>query len=122
VAHSLTRPSLGQWLRAARIAKGRSLRELARNLQLTPSYLSDIENDRRVPAEQVLRNMAAELDVSFDELMALGGKLGDQAERYIKDVPQAATLFRRISEMQLTPEELDHLRRVVDRLKRTGHP
>ena len=41
--------TLGEVIRDARIAKdGMKLRELARLLEVTPSYVSDIENDRRV--------------------------------------------------------------------------
>ncbi len=118
MANPHARRTLGQMLRDTRVAKGLGLRELARRVNLTPSYVSDIENDRRVPAEDVLRKLGTELDLSFDDLMSKAGKLGDQAERYIKDVPEAVTLFRRISEKQLSPQQLAELRKVADRLDR----
>lgn len=37
----------GEDLRAAREAAGLSLRELARRIELSPAYLSDLELDRR---------------------------------------------------------------------------
>jgi len=37
------------------VKSGRSLREFAKLLGITPSYQSNIENDRRVPAEGVLK-------------------------------------------------------------------
>lgn len=118
MANPNPRSTLGQTLRDARVAKGLGLREVARRVNLTPSYISDIENDRRVPAEDALRKLGGEVDLSFDYLMSKAGKLGDQAERYIKDVPEAAALFRRISEKQLNPQQLDQLRKVADKLDR----
>ena len=90
--------SLGARIRLARLNKHLGLRELARQLDMAPSYLSDIENDRRTPAESVLRALAAVLDQSLDELMALGGRIGDEAERYVRTTPAAALLLRRLSE------------------------
>lgn len=90
--------SLGTRIRLARIAKHLGLRELARQVDIAPSYLSDIENDRRTPAEPVLRALAAALDQSLDELMALGGRIGDDAERYVRSTPAAALLLRRLSQ------------------------
>jgi transcriptional regulator with XRE-family HTH domain len=45
--------TLGQVIRDARVAAGTTLREFARTLDITPSYQSDIENDRRIPSEDV---------------------------------------------------------------------
>ena len=69
--------SLGNAIREGRVAKDMTLRELARELRISPSYLSDIENDRRVPAEDILRRIAELLNLSFDDLMALAGRFGE---------------------------------------------
>lgn len=50
-----TDKSLGTVIRGAYVKSGRSLREFAKLLSITPSYQSNIENDRRVPAEGVLK-------------------------------------------------------------------
>lgn len=98
--------TLGEWLRTARIAKGPSLRATAESLQVTPSYLSDIENDRRVPAEDVLQRLAGLLDLDPEEAMVRAGRFGEETERYLKRQPEAVRLFRRISEAKLSTEEL----------------
>ena len=54
-----TGATLGQQIRDARVAAGLSLRALARQLEVAPSYMNDIENDRRVPSEFVLIRIAA---------------------------------------------------------------
>jgi transcriptional regulator with XRE-family HTH domain len=101
--------TLGEVIHAARIASERSLREMARNLNITPSYLSDIENERRVPSEEVLRSIATLLSLDFDHLMALAGRFGEQADRYMKRHPAARVLFSRISEKNLPDEDLRKL-------------
>jgi transcriptional regulator with XRE-family HTH domain len=95
--------TLGDVIREARIPKG-SLREYAKKLDITPSYLSDIENDRRVPAEDVLRKIADLLGLDFDELMARAGRLGEETDRYMRRHPTAGVLFRQLSESN-TPED-----------------
>ena len=75
--------TLGDTLRDARLALGLSLREVARRGNIAPSYLSDIEHDRRTPAEEVLHALAALLELDFDDLMAQAGRIGDDAERYL---------------------------------------
>ena len=108
--------TLGEVLRTARAKADLTLRDLAKKLALSPSYLSDIENDRRVPAEDVLRQLAGELNLNFDDLMAMAGRVGDQAERYLKQHPAAGTLFRRISDKRLPEEDLKKLLQQVDRM------
>ena len=76
--------TLGDVIRDARVAAKKGLREFSRELGITPSYQSDIENDRRVPAEDVLQKIAAVLDLNFDDLMARAGRFGEQAERYMR--------------------------------------
>ena len=98
--------SLGEWLRDARMNKDISLRALAGQLDITPSYLSDIENDRRVPAEDVLQKLTGALDLPFDDAMARAGRFGEQTDRYIKRQPEAVKLMRRVSAANLTAEEL----------------
>lgn len=108
--------TLGEVLRDARVAADLTLRALAKKLSITPSYISDIENDRRVPSEDVLQKLAAELKLKFDELMARAGRVGDQAERYMKQHPSAGVLFRRISDKRLPEEDLRKLLTQVERM------
>ena len=79
--------SLGDIINSARLDKGIGLRSLARELDIAASYLSDIENDRRVPSEVVLRNMARLLDLDIDLLMQQAGRLGEDAEHYLREKP-----------------------------------
>lgn len=108
---------MGEVIREARVARG-SLRESAKKLDITPSYMSDIENDRRVPAEEVLRNIAQLLGLDFDDLMARAGRFGDEAERYLRRHPTAGILFRQISEANLADDDLVKLLKKAEELGR----
>jgi transcriptional regulator with XRE-family HTH domain len=110
--------TLGDYVRQARLAKALSLRDLAAKLDLAPSYLSDIENDRRVPSEEVLRRLSTELELDFDQLMAFAGRFGDRADRYLKRNPTAGRLFRRLSEANLGEQELKKLLHQADLLRK----
>jgi transcriptional regulator with XRE-family HTH domain len=114
----MNQTTLGEVIRDQRVAKGFGLRELAKTLEITPSYLSDIENDRRVPSEDVLAKIAKKLDLNLDTLMALGGRFGDDAERYMKRHPTAGVLFRRITEGNLQEPELQKLLKEVEDLNK----
>lgn len=114
--------TLGEILRDARVGLDISLRALAKKLGLAPSYLSDIENDRRVPSEDVLEKLAVELKLEFDDVMALAGRVGDQAQRYMKRHPTVGLLFRRISEKRLRDEDLAKLLDQVDRMGKKREP
>jgi HTH-type transcriptional regulator, competence development regulator len=110
--------TLGLRIREARRNKELGLREVARHLDRTPSYISDIENDRRTPSEDVIRQLADELDLEFEELMALAGRLGSDADRYLRRRPAATTLFRRIYESDLSDAEIQKLVQRAEKLAR----
>lgn len=62
-------PEMGERLREARRARNLSLRTLAERLGVSPSLISQIETGRANPSVSTLYAIAAELDVSLDELL-----------------------------------------------------
>ena len=62
-------PEMGERLREARQARNLSLRTLAERLGVSPSLISQIETGRANPSVSTLYAIAAELDVSLDELL-----------------------------------------------------
>jgi transcriptional regulator with XRE-family HTH domain len=60
---------MGERLREARRARNLSLRVLADRLGVSPSLISQIETGRANPSVSTLYAIAAELDVSLDELL-----------------------------------------------------
>jgi transcriptional regulator with XRE-family HTH domain len=69
-------PDIGDRLRAARRDHHLSLRELAKRLHVSPSLISQIETGRAQPSVSTLYAIAAELDVSLDELLFNGERRG----------------------------------------------
>jgi len=110
--------SLGKQVRDARVAAKQTLRGLARDLELSPSYLNDIEFDRRVPSTEVLRQIADHFALSVDALLAAAGRVGiaKDAEQYIRETPSAGVLFRRVTTDRLTEDQLQSLIKQVDKM------
>jgi transcriptional regulator with XRE-family HTH domain len=62
--------NLGARLRDVRLRSGLSLREVARQLSVSPSFVSQLENGKSQPSVATLYAMSQLLDVSIDELFA----------------------------------------------------
>lgn len=79
VRHDSRRPSddghpneadgLGARLRAIRLARGVGVRELARRLEVSPSTISQIETGKMQPSVRTLYALAAEFEISVDEVL-----------------------------------------------------
>jgi transcriptional regulator with XRE-family HTH domain len=103
--------TLGDRIRIARARRRLTLRQLGQLTGNTASYLSDIENDRRVPSETVVRTLAEVLELDADDLLAAAGRFGEDADRYLRRNPEAGILFRRMSSRNVGPEVI---RRILD--------
>lgn len=101
--------TLGAHLRAVRLARGRSLRDLAATLGISPSYLSDIETDRRIPSLRTLRELAAVLGEPVEVLGPLTGRLTDEMAEYIKTHPSAWTLLALLAEHDVNDSVIETL-------------
>ncbi len=62
--------NLGARLKDVRMGSGMSLREVARQLGVSPSFVSQMENGKSQPSVATLYSMAQLLGVSIDELFA----------------------------------------------------
>ena len=60
--------NLGSRLRAVRLRSGMSLREVARQLGVSPSFVSQVENGKSQPSVATLYSFAQLFDVSLDRL------------------------------------------------------
>jgi transcriptional regulator with XRE-family HTH domain len=61
---------IGPRIRARRIERGISLRELARRIGVSASFVSRVENGHCPPSVDTLRAIASELDISAGRLLA----------------------------------------------------
>jgi len=73
--------TLGALLRAERLAKGLSLRQLSTRTGVSNAYLSELERGRHEPSLSVLLAIASALDTPLAEILTRSGVLNDAAER-----------------------------------------
>lgn len=62
-------PLLGARLRASRMSAGISLRELARRVGVSPSFMSQVERDKAAPSVGTLYTIVSELGLTLDSVM-----------------------------------------------------
>ena len=105
----------GDVLREKRMAKGISLRKFADQVGVSPTYLSQVEqNNMDPPTAERVRKMAEILSENADELIALAGRVPEDLPKIIQKQPtQMPELLREAS--GLTAEQL---RQLVEKAKK----
>ena len=84
------------------------------------TYLSKIENDRMgPPSVPAILELAAELDVESDELLALAGKAPPDLGEKLKESAAARQFYRSALDMDLSDEDWEEMLR---RLKEEREP
>lgn len=109
-----TKDSYGEMFRRRRLELGLTLRAVCERTEITPSYLSDIENDRRIPAESKLEKLASILGLDLEYLLASSGRLGDDFKSYLKQHPIFCRLIHRIVDADLQESDLIKLMKLVE--------
>ncbi|MBE7502038.1 MAG: helix-turn-helix transcriptional regulator [Verrucomicrobiales bacterium] len=104
--------TLGEFIREKREATGLSLRELARRLEITAPFLSDIELGRRAPAEKNLALIAKELGIPLAEIQQYDHReTVSDFKAVIESNPDLALAFRtQLKQVRtgiMTPQELE---------------
>lgn len=80
--------SFGEFIAKRREEKGITLREMAKKLNITPPYLSDIEKDRRNPPEKAkLDEIADILNLSVEEIRDMYDLAGKKRNAVSPDLP-----------------------------------
>lgn len=91
------REKFGATIRDAREAKGISLRDLAKRVEVSPTFLSKVETEDWKPKEDKLRKIASILELDGDELVAQAGRVPSDLTDIIKKhgaKAELATLLR----------------------------
>lgn len=105
----------GDVLREKRMAKGISLRKFADQVGVSPTYLSQVEqNNMDPPTAERVQRMAEILGENADELIALAGRMPEDLPKIIQKQPtQMPELLREASGLTA-----DQLRQLVDKAKK----
>ena len=112
------RLSFGQLLRETRMEKGHSLRKFAAMADVSPTYLSQVEQGKvaKPPTAERVRRMAELLGENVDEWTALAGRLPEDLPDIIRSQPtRLPELLREAS--GLTPEQIRGLTRRARHLR-----
>jgi transcriptional regulator with XRE-family HTH domain len=104
--------TIGERLRSHRVESlQKGLREMARHLNIAPAHLTDIENGRRSPSEELLLRIAKAYGMPEADLRAGFGKPASDVARLASESPTAATKvpeFLRTAR-GLSPDQWDRL-------------
>jgi len=104
-------PSLGQRLRAARQGRRLSLRTVAADTGIPLSFLSDIENDRKLPSQRVLEILAEYYELDPEKLRPLHGRIDAGLRLWVERTPGFRDLLQRVQESRATPTDVEHFLR-----------
>ncbi len=102
--------SFGEILRDTRIKSGLGLRELARQIDKSPGYLSDVENGRVAPpSESVIVQMAHALKAEKQRLLAAAKKVDPELSDYLAEKPVAADFLRTAKDREFNEDDWQRL-------------
>ena len=88
---------IGPYIRKRRDELDLSLRELAKRLDCSPAFISDIELGRRHPSDKVLIEIAKILKVKAEDLRKMDVRAPiDEIKRITHDDPTFALAFRTV--------------------------
>jgi transcriptional regulator with XRE-family HTH domain len=103
--------TLGQFIREKRDELDLSLRELARRIDVSAAFLSDIELGRRYPSDDVMEELCRVLKVSRRELDSYDPRPPVEDLKRLSELnPKYGIAFRTIVDQNITPEEILKLR------------
>ncbi len=102
--------SFGNKIRELRKQAGIGLRELARLINKSPGYLSDVELERvPPPSQEVIIRIAIALDTDKNELLSAAKKVDPELSDYVIKQPQAADFLRMAKEKKFKDEDWERL-------------
>ena len=106
-------------VRREREAKGLGLREMAKMIGVSPTYLSKVERDEfPPPAEDKVKAIAKLIGQDGDELLALAGRVASDLTEIIRQRPrEMADLLR--TAKGLSPDRMVRLARQAKQAKGT---
>lgn len=112
----MTTPTIGQQLKAARMARGLTQRELSEGL-VTAGLISQIEQDRVLPTPELLRTLLERLSIQDDD-MIVELEAHQRSKHLIREaqtlanqrrIHEAVPLYLEAIAVSPTPERLDYV-------------
>ncbi len=106
--------AFGPTIRLLRQAKGISLREMARQLGVSPAFLSQIEAGRqhKIPKARIVQ-VAEMLGVSEGYLLGTAKQIHPDVIQFLRETPEAAEFMITAMKSDLEPEDFSDLREAL---------
>src|SRR5690349_14843150 len=105
----------GEIVRERRLSNGTSVTDFARQLSVTPGYVSNVEHGTTaLPSFERIRQIAALLKINHDELLAAAGLVSNDVQKSITRRPkEMAPLIRTLN--GATPAQIQQLAVIAGR-------
>ena len=116
---SYSSETFGSYIRKQRIKHEIGQRELAKHIGVAPSYLNDIEkNKRTAPRIELIKKLSLRLKANLDLLYDLAGKskktIAPDILDYMEKNPKISSLLRSIKSNNLSNNEIDELEKQIN--------
>jgi HTH-type transcriptional regulator, competence development regulator len=112
------REKFGAFIRREREAKGLSLRDMAKKIKVSPTFLSKVETEDWKPGEEKLRNIAQVIGCDPDDLLAQAGRVPTELSDIIKQSPHRHEMTALLRTARgFTAEEMGKLVRQAQKIK-----
>jgi len=112
------REKFGAFIRREREAKGLSLRDMAKKIKVSPTFLSKVETEDWKPGEEKLRNIAQVIGCDPDDLLAQAGRVPTELSDIIKESPHRHEMTALLRTARgFTAEEMGKLVRQAQKIK-----
>jgi len=112
--------TFGSYIRELRTNKEIGQRELAKKIGVAPSYLNDMEkNKRAAPKNSIIKKLSNILKADLNLMYDLAGdskkSIAADVEEFIKENPSIISLIRSIKENNVSSEEINKLEKKMSK-------
>ncbi len=110
----------GLFIRELRIKKNIGQRDLAKKIGVSPSYLNDIEKEKRsAPKLTVIKKISKYLETNLDELNDLAGvskkEVAPDISEYMEKNPKIVSLIRSIKNNNLNETQIESIEKSINK-------
>tara|TARA_Y200000002_G_C22606149_1_gene631707 strand:+ start:106 stop:1242 length:1137 start_codon:yes stop_codon:yes gene_type:complete len=112
----------GSFIRRTRINLNITQRDLAKKVGIAPSYLNDLEKERRsAPKINIIKKISQVLKIDYDQLNDLAGiskkEVAPDISEYISKNPKIVSLLRSLKDNNIDEERIDRIEKSLDKSK-----
>ena len=112
--------TFGSYIRKLRVKYDIGQRELAKRIGVAPSYLNDIEKEKRTaPKNQLIKKLStilkADLSLMFDLAGASKKTIAPDIEEYLKNNPDIISFIRTVKDNNIKKDEISKMQKKISK-------